>query len=67
MALKQFQGLMPPVFTPFTKQNEINYDLIEPYANLLKSKGIEAILVNGTSGEGMSLNVEERMKISAKW
>lgn len=58
---------MAPTFTPFTANNEINYNVIEPYASLLKSKGIDAILVNGTSGEGMLLTVEERKKVTEKW
>lgn len=59
---------MAPTFTPYyTANNEINYDVIESYANLLKSKGINAILVNGTSGEGMLLKAEERKKVTEKW
>lgn len=65
--LEQFKGLMAPTFTPFNDKNEIKYELIEPYTKFLKSKGISAILVNGTSGEGMLLTVEERKKITEKW
>lgn len=65
--LQQFKGLMAPTFTPFDDKLNINYDLIEPYAKLLKSKGISAILINGTSGEGMLLTVEERKKVTLKW
>jgi N-acetylneuraminate lyase len=66
--LSQFEGLMAPTFTPITGvDNQINYDVIEPYAKLLKSKGISAILVNGTSGEGMLLTVDERKKVTEKW
>lgn len=65
--LPEFQGLMAPTFTPFTPENTINYEVIEPYAKLLKSKGIDAILVNGTSGEGMLLSVDERKRVTEKW
>lgn len=65
--LPKFKGLMAPTFTPFDDKGQINYDLIEPYAEFLKSKGISAILVNGTSGEGMLLTVEERKKVTQKW
>jgi N-acetylneuraminate lyase len=65
--LPKFQGLMAPTFTPFSSQNEINYGAIEPYAAFLKGKGINAILVNGTSGEGMLLSVDERKKVTEKW
>jgi N-acetylneuraminate lyase len=65
--LQKFKGLMAPVFTPFAKNYQINYSAIEPYAELLKSKGISAILVNGTSGEGMLLSVDERKRVTEKW
>lgn len=65
--LLQFKGLMAPTFTPFDDRGEVNYSLIKPYAELLKSKGITAILVNGTSGEGMSLSLEERKNVTQKW
>lgn len=58
---------MAPTFTPFNKNNEIAYDQIAPYAEFLKLKGISAILVNGTSGEGMLLTLIERKKVTEKW
>uniref|UniRef100_A0A1B0CHZ3 N-acetylneuraminate lyase n=1 Tax=Lutzomyia longipalpis TaxID=7200 RepID=A0A1B0CHZ3_LUTLO len=57
-----FRGLMAPTFTAFkdNSSQSVNYEVIDPYAKWLKDKGIKAVLVNGTSGEGMSLNVAER-------
>jgi len=65
--LLKFKGLMAPTFTPFDDKLNINYDAIQPYAELLKSMGISAILVNGTSGEGMLMSLEERLKITKLW
>lgn len=65
--LLDFKGLMAPVFTPFDENHQVNYEVIEEYASLLKSKGISAVLVNGTSGEGMLMSVSERKKITEKW
>lgn len=65
--LPEFLGLMAPTFTPFDGNNEVAYDKIDPYARLLKAKGISAILVNGTSGEGMLLTLIERKKVTEKW
>lgn len=67
LKLPKFKGLMAPTFTPFDDKFNINYDAIEPYARLLKSKGISAVLVNGTTGEGVLLSVEERKKVTLKW
>lgn len=57
---------MSPVFTAFNENNEVNYDIAD-YAKFLKSKKISAILINGTSGEGMNLSVIERKKLTEKW
>lgn len=65
--LPQFEGVMVPTFTPFDSASRVNYEMIEPYARLLKSKGLSAFLVNGTTGEGMSMSVSERKKTAEKW
>ena len=65
--LPLFRGLMVPTFTPFDDKLNVNYDVIEPYAELLKSKGISAVLINGTTGEGVILTVKERKKLTVKW
>lgn len=63
----QFKGLVAPTFTPFSDDFSVNYDAIEPYAKHLKSKGIPAVLINGTSGEGMILTTDERKRLTSKW
>lgn len=65
--LLKFRGLMAPVFTGFNSKNQVNLERIEPFAKLLKSKGVNAVLVNGTSGEAMQMSTSERMKIAEKW
>lgn len=65
--LLKFKGLMAPVFTAFDFNYNVVYDIVDKYASFLKSKGISAVLVNGTSGEGMLMSVDERKKIAEKW
>lgn len=63
-----FKGLMAPVFTPYSNENgELNIDVIEPYVKMLKTKHVEGVLVNGTTGEGMLLNTSERMLVTEAW
>uniref|UniRef100_A0A182M3E0 N-acetylneuraminate lyase n=1 Tax=Anopheles culicifacies TaxID=139723 RepID=A0A182M3E0_9DIPT len=63
-----FTGLMAPVFTPYKTGNKtLNLDAIEPYVELLKANNVNGVLVNGTSGEGMLLNTEERMLVTEAW
>lgn len=50
----------------FRKRN-INFDIIDKYAQLLKQKGVTAILVNSTTGEGTTMRVEERKRIVEEW
>ncbi|XP_059047712.1 N-acetylneuraminate lyase-like isoform X2 [Achroia grisella] len=61
------KGLMPPVFTPINEDQTVNYSAIPGYAKYLADAGIKAVLVGGTTGENMSLNVEERKKIVDIW
>lgn len=66
MKLTHFKGLMAPVFTPFIG-DVINYEIIPKYIEFLKSMNIRAVLVNGTSGEAMSLSVVERKRVTEKF
>lgn len=45
----------------------INYDVIDKYANYLKSKGVQGVLVNGITGEGTTLRVDERKRLAEEW
>ncbi|KAL9701905.1 hypothetical protein quinque_005346 [Culex quinquefasciatus] len=63
-----FKGLMAPVFTAYHgSSQQVNCEIVEPYAELLKSKGVAAVLVNGTSGEGMLQTVLERKQVAEAW
>lgn len=63
----QFSGLMAPVFTAFTANGEVNLNVIADYARFLSQNGIKGVLVNGTSGEGMSMTVSEREQTAQAW
>ncbi|XP_055681900.1 N-acetylneuraminate lyase-like [Lutzomyia longipalpis] len=65
----KFRGLMAPVFNSFKNDpsQSINYGVIDPYAKWLKNKGVQGVLVNGTTGEGMSLSVPERQGVAEEW
>ncbi|KDR19640.1 N-acetylneuraminate lyase-like isoform X2 [Zootermopsis nevadensis] len=64
-----FRGLMAPVLTPYSNDGlfSIQEDIIPKYAKYLSSIGIHAVLVNGTSGEGMSMTVDERKAVTEAW
>lgn len=64
-----FKGMMVPVFTPFIddKKLTVNYDIIDKYAHHLKTIGFHGVMVLGSTGEGMTLTIEERMRLAEKW
>ncbi|XP_063699839.1 N-acetylneuraminate lyase A-like [Culicoides brevitarsis] len=62
-----FRGLMAPVFTVFNEDNSVNVDSIKKYAEYLKKNEVNGVLVNGTTGEGMSLSVSERKSVTEAW
>lgn len=65
--LVQFRGLMAPVFTPFSGETGVNYSHIKHYAEHLHSKGLRAVLVNGTTGEGTAMKFDERKEVITLW
>jgi len=62
-----YRGLIVPVLTPFNKDGSLNLNIIPQYATYLAKKGVKGILVNGTSGEGMSMSVAERKLAAETW
>lgn len=68
--MKQFEkikGLIVAPFTPFDKKGEVDAGPIADYAALLQKNGLIGVFINGSSGEGYMLTVEERMKLAEKW
>uniref|UniRef100_A0A8C9W8H1 N-acetylneuraminate lyase n=1 Tax=Scleropages formosus TaxID=113540 RepID=A0A8C9W8H1_SCLFO len=48
--------------------SEINLSLIEPYIDyLVENQGVHKVFVNGTTGEGLSLSVDERKRLAEEW
>ncbi|XP_065102828.1 N-acetylneuraminate lyase [Paramisgurnus dabryanus] len=66
--MKKLTGLVAATFTPLTVDGEINLSVIEPYIDYLTNKqGVTKVFVNGTTGEGCSLTVDERKRLAAEW
>lgn len=67
MKFEKIKGLINAPFTPFDSKGEVNLEPIEAYANMLQKNGLVGVFINGSSGEGYMLTVEERMKLAEKW
>jgi N-acetylneuraminate lyase len=64
---KPLNGLIAAVFTPFKEDGEINPAIVPQYATRLKQQGVAGVFVNGSSGEGMMLSVQERKALAEAW
>ncbi|XP_053597155.1 N-acetylneuraminate lyase [Microplitis demolitor] len=63
-----YRGFIAPVFTPFNYRNStLNLSIIPKYAKYLVENGVNGVLVNGTTGEGVSMSVSERKQVAEAW
>lgn len=65
--MKHIQGLIPATLTPCKPDGGLNLSLIEPYAALLVEAKVTGVFACGTTGESLSLTVEERKRVAAEW
>ena len=67
MTQKLLSGLIAAPFTAMREDGSINLDTIEKQAKSLVKNDVKGAFICGTTGEGVSLTVEERMKITEQW
>ncbi len=65
--MEKIIGLIDAPFTPFHANGDVNLEPIETYANMLAKNGLKGVFINGSSGEGYMLTVEERMQLAERW
>lgn len=62
------RGLIAAPYTPFDRHTgDVKLDVIERYAESLVRAGVTGAFVCGTTGEGVSLTMEERMAVTQRW
>jgi N-acetylneuraminate lyase len=66
-SVKRFTGLYPASLTPMNKDGSLNVEVIDPYVKFYGDEGIDGVFLNGTSGESMSLSINERKTITEAW
>ena len=67
MKTLSIENLISAPFTPMNADESINVDAIPAYGQCLLDQGVTKVYILGTTGEGMSLSVEERMKVAEAW
>lgn len=67
MKFEKIKGLLVAPFTPFDNKGELYLSPIDDYAKLLHKNGLIGVFINGSSGEGYMLTVDERKRLAEKW
>ena len=67
MNFDKIKGLLVAPFTPFNQNGAVDLSPIGDYAAILQKNGLIGVFINGSSGEGYMLTVEERMQLAEKW
>ena len=60
-------GLVAATHTPFHPDGSLNLDRIEDQARHLEDRGVKAVFIGGTTGESLSLTLEERRQLTRRW
>jgi N-acetylneuraminate lyase len=64
---ERIEGLIAASFTPMTADGGVNLDAVADYGALLARSGAVGAFVCGTTGEGLSLTVDERLALAERW
>ena len=54
--MKNFEGIIPPIVTPFTREGEIDERKIRKEMEICMKAGANGLSVAGSTGEGPTLN-----------
>lgn len=60
-------GLVAAVFTPFDSNLEMNLSVVPDQAAFLQKTGVAYAFIGGTTGESVSLSLDERQSLLEKW
>ncbi|MEI6715120.1 MAG: dihydrodipicolinate synthase family protein [Verrucomicrobiota bacterium] len=67
MNYPRLTGLIAAPFVAFHPDGSLNLDLIEAQTQSLIRNGVTGAFVCGTTGEGVSLSIHERMAVAQRW
>ncbi len=64
---EKLKGLIAAAYTPMKSDGGLVLDKVDSLAEHLFIQGVEGVFVCGTTGEGVSLSLEERMETARRW
>jgi N-acetylneuraminate lyase len=62
--MSAFAGIWPALITPFTDDNHLNVAVLEQIVEYLLEKEVSGFYVAGTTGQGLSLSLDERKQLT---
>jgi N-acetylneuraminate lyase len=65
--MQKIEGLIAAPFAPLSAKDEVMYDSIPGYYDFLERNKIVGAFINGSTGEGVSLTQNEKMKTVEAW
>lgn len=65
--MAKFQGLIAAPFTPMHADGSLHLELIPRYYSFLKQNGVRGAFICGSTGEGVSLSVQEKRQVIEAW
>jgi 4-hydroxy-tetrahydrodipicolinate synthase len=60
----QFRGILPPMVTPFTADEEVDEQALREETRVMMAAGVHGLCVCGSTGEGHTLTAEESCVIT---
>ncbi len=67
MAIQHLKGLIAAPFTPMQKDGSLNLSVIPAYYEMLKANAVTGSFICGSTGEGVSLSVNEKKAVAEAW
>jgi len=61
--VKKIEGVIVASTTPFTKEGEIDEEVLKEHVKFLAGKGVNGIFASGTYGEGPMLSPDDHLKL----
>jgi len=65
--VSQLNGLIAAPFTPMLADGSLNLDVIKDYYQLLKRNKVTGAFIAGSTGEGVSMTMEEKVDLLKAW
>lgn len=67
LPVQKTRGLIAAPFTPLKSDRSLDLGMIDRYVEWLVARGVVGAFVCGTTGEGMSLTLDERQQVAKAW